>query len=140
MSDEPSEADPTGLEQFARFRQWFEAKRWSWSDDYLLQSQRTRALLYATWADMDDLRSLVYVPGDWKCPKCGMIVHYVTLTPDLMEAIDNADHQARCMNDCGPMARLTYKDDAEAANSCGQDLAKQVHHLTQRLFELEPNN
>jgi hypothetical protein len=70
-------------------------------------------------AERDDLRdvatsaeALVYVPGAWRCAKCGLRLIATVLHPEGMSA-NEAPQQ--CVNGCGPMWRVTERADRQDA-------------------------
>jgi hypothetical protein len=85
---------------------------------------------------MDDL---IYVPGDWFCPKCSFRLHKRFLSVvDLSVGVDASAEAEPCPNDGELMQPLTWKQDAEEANRIALDLIKENRRLRARLDELEP--
>lgn len=59
-----------------------------------------------------ELEKLVYVPGLWKCAKCDCVTVSTNLHVNSGTFSANKEPQ-RCPNDCGPMWRVTHKDNAD---------------------------
>lgn len=84
---------------------------------------------------------LVYVPGDWFCPKCSFRLHKRFLrASDGAVGIDINAEAEPCPNDEEMMQRLTWKQDAEDANRIALDLAKENRRLRERVDQLEYRN
>lgn len=60
--------------------------------------------------EINRLSSMVYVPGRWRCPKCAVELNAAVLTSDGAKADSSSQ---RCPNHCGPMWRVTFKDEAK---------------------------
>lgn len=75
--------------------------------------QTKREAIDGLKAEIVRLEKLVYVPGLWKCAKCGcqLIAHYMQAETGSIAA--NNDPQ-ECPNECGPMWRVTERDAANA--------------------------
>lgn len=80
---------------------------------------------------------LIYVPGDWICPLCHFRCHQRTLYAQTGDVGVNYSQPDDCPNDGTPMERLTWKQDAEAANQIALDMVKENRRLRERLDELE---
>ena len=81
---------------------------------------------------------MVYVAGDWVCPKCSFRLHKRILrASDGAVGVDLSEVGEPCPNDGETMQRLTWKQDAEDANRVALDLAKENRRLRERLDELE---
>jgi hypothetical protein len=65
--------------------------------------------LAALKAEVTRLEKLVYVPGVWKCAKCGYGLVSTNLHPDSGRFSANNSPQ-QCPNGCGPMWRKTERD------------------------------
>lgn len=83
---------------------------------------------------------LIYVPGDWYCPECKFILHQRTLYAKTGDVGVNHAKPDNCPNDGSEMRKLTYMQDAQAANQMALDLLKENRRLRERLAELEPRN
>lgn len=73
---------------------------------------------------------LVYVPGDWVCPKCGFVQSMRTLHADSGAVGTSPEVPLPCPNDGQYMERLTWKQHAQNATEVatmaleGERLAK----------------
>jgi len=69
---------------------------------------KERSLMTLVSDKIDD----IYVPGNFKCAKCGCgLVTQTLYTQSGNVGANNAPQ--RCPNDCGPMWRVTWKERAE---------------------------
>ena len=57
-----------------------------------------------------DLYRLAYVPGSFKCPKCGFTWNKSTLTPDGIGTSETDRQSEACPNDGEWMEAVTYRD------------------------------
>lgn len=68
----------------------------------------------------EELEKLVYVPGAWRCAKCGCVVSsMVFCAADGGVVIKADDHGKPCPNGCGPLWRQTERD---AGNEMAESL------------------
>lgn len=81
-------------------------------------------------AEIDELRKLVYVPGLWKCKKCGF-----TLVQRILRACDGAvgvrdEAGEHCPNDGSPLWRVSERD-------AGNELADRATEYLERALAAE---
>lgn len=87
-------------------------------------------------AEVERLESLVYVPGLWKCAKCGCAVVSSTLSATTGQ-VKADDKPQDCPNGCGPMWRRTER---EAGNELADRLdasADEANRLRAELARVE---
>ncbi len=78
------------------------------------------------------MEKLDYVPGHLKCKKCGF--HLVSNTLYMQSGTIGANNKpSQCMNGCGPMWRITWKDYANEAVKGANKLAVQRARLTKEV-------
>lgn len=64
---------------------------------------------------VEELRQLVYMPGDWVCDKCGFEQHNRTLhARDGQVSAPRLEEIQTCPNDGQPMRRMTWKEGCES--------------------------
>lgn len=81
---------------------------------------------------------LIYVPGDWVCPKCSFRLHKRFLSSlDMFVGVNPSAEIEACPNDGELMQPLTWKQDAEEANRIALDLVKENRRLRERIDALE---
>lgn len=79
---------------------------------------------------IEELESLVYIPGDWKCDACGLLLTAQSFDPQSGEVgVPRVQEVESCPNGCGSMRRWTYKEsDAEAEERLERQAAR-IHEL-----------
>lgn len=71
-----------------------------------------------------------FIPGEWHCPKCQMRLGTRFLSAEDMSVGVNPDPEPPdCMNECGKMMRITWRDAAHEAYLINQRLAKRIKAL-----------
>lgn len=75
--------------------------------------------------DVERLEKLVYVPGHWKCAKCGFYLVSNNLHVPSGNVSANNDPQ-QCANGCGPMWRVTERDGGNQAAQNHIDFREKV--------------
>lgn len=63
-------------------------------------------------AEIESLRKLVYVPGQWRCPKCGFVLIQSNLNANDGSVTARDDPGERCPNDGTPLWRSSWRQDA----------------------------
>lgn len=80
-----------------------------------------------------EAQAAIYVPGAWRCPKCGF-----ELTKSLLGARtgniapDMAQHDEPCPNDGEPMQRVTWKGDAMRLADRACEMMQRERSLSER--------
>lgn len=59
--------------------------------------------------ERDEVRKLAYVPGVWKCAKCGCVIVSTLIHAETGQFAANREPQ-QCPNDCGPMWMRTERE------------------------------
>lgn len=87
-----------------------------------LQAERDTALasLAERDAEVERLKKLVYVPGQWRCAKCKFVCQKMTLNANTLAVGVQADTKTEvCPNGCGPLWPATERD-------AGNELADRI--------------
>lgn len=79
--------------------------------------------------ERDELEKLVYVPGVWKCAKCGCGLVSTNIHAESGKFSANTSPQ-QCPNDCGPMWRRTERE-------AGNELVDRLEKMLERAEKAE---
>lgn len=82
-------------------------------------------------AERDGLK---YVPGLFRCPKCNFV--NVVTNLNAKDGSFSANNEPRqCANGCGPMWRITYKEELKTLSDIADDLSDKNRDLEAQLAE-----
>ncbi len=81
---------------------------------------------------VEALEKLIYVPGLWRCAKCGLSLITTTLDASSGRFAANREPQS-CANGCGPMWRVAERD---AGNKLIDDMEQMQARHDRRVSEL----
>lgn len=85
-------------------------------------------------ARIADLERLVYVPGMWRCAKCGFIgMHMVMRASDGAVGVKANDHTEACPNGCGPLWRVSERQ-------AGNEMCDRAEEILARERALQAEN
>lgn len=71
-----------------------------------------------------------FVPGEFRCPKCQMRMAQRLLSrEDMSVGVDPDPAPPECMNNCGTMVRMTWRDAAHEAFLINQRIGKRIRAL-----------
>lgn len=97
--------------------------------DWLTTTAALIARADALAAEVERLEKLVYVPGVWKCAKCGCGLVSTLMHAESGRFAANTEPQ-QCPNDCGPMWRRTERE-------AGNELVDRCDEQAQRASTAE---
>lgn len=118
------------------------------------EQQTRQSLIALGWTppaekapEVDELHQLAYVPGHWRCPKCGCNAISIDLNAGTGVVAPSAGTaEDGCPSGCGPMQRLTERQVAEELRERYHDLLYQVcvkvpgetrHDTAKRILQTE---
>lgn len=68
-----------------------------------------------------------FVPGEWRCPSCGFVLHKrVIRVADMSVSVNDRDEAELCPNDGATMKRVTWEQNSKDADAAGLALAKEL--------------
>ena len=74
------------------------------------------------------LEELAYVPGAWRCPKCSL--RLIAQTLHMQDGGMSANNQPQaCANGCGPMWRVTEREDRQDAQRFANEQTDKLNAL-----------
>lgn len=111
-------------------------------EDYTAKTLTDRA--EKAEARVVELEKLVYVPGVWKCAKCGLRLVSSTLNAHSGSVTANSEPQ-QCPNGCGPLWRVTERDAGndlcDRLDKCADELAAARKDVDRyRLYRSRPDH
>lgn len=86
----------------------------------------------------DEAESALYMPGDYRCPKCGFVCHKRILhAADGSVSADAREHYEICPNDLTKMDRITWQQGSEENCEFAKRLMRDVDDLRAKLTAVE---
>jgi len=93
-------------------------------------------IVAALQAKLAEVERLVYVPGLWSCAKCKLVLVTSTLYAATGQIAANNSPQ-QCANGCGPMWRVTYKDESKDLLGRLESKCDEAQRLQKKLDDLD---
>lgn len=81
-------------------------------DDFAALDEAHQNTQRGLWQDIEELRASCYVPGEFRCPKCGFCLSQFKLSATTGAIGDRDEPGERCPNDGSPLWRVTWKERA----------------------------
>jgi hypothetical protein len=75
----------------------------------------------------------VFVPGQWRCPKCKFVLQQFNLNANDGSVTTRDEAGDKCPNDGSPLWRVTWRDDAMEIAERLSELVREAHALREAL-------